>query len=45
MGLILDTSILIAGERRGQAIEDLLRQVQSDHGEVEVAPSAVMSWN
>jgi tRNA(fMet)-specific endonuclease VapC len=41
MGLILDTSILIASERRGEAIEDILRQAQAVHGEIDVALSAV----
>ncbi len=41
MGLILDTSILVAGERRGEAIEDILRQTRVRYGEVDVALSAV----
>ena len=41
MGLILDTSILIASERRGETVEDILRQVRSAHGEIDVALSAV----
>jgi predicted nucleic acid-binding protein len=41
MGLILDTSILIASERRGESIEDILRQVRTSQGDVDVALSAV----
>ena len=41
MGLILDTSILIASERRGEAIEDILRQALASHGEIDIALSAV----
>ena len=41
MGLILDTSILIASERRGQAVEDLLHHVRVIHGDIDVALSVV----
>jgi predicted nucleic acid-binding protein len=41
MGLILDTGILIASERRGESIEDILRQAQASHGEVDIALSTV----
>jgi predicted nucleic acid-binding protein len=41
MGLILDTSILIASERRGDSVEDILRQARALHGEFDVALSAV----
>jgi len=41
MGLILDSSVLIAGERRGHSIRQLLQQVQGKHGEAEAALSAV----
>lgn len=41
MGLILDTGILIASERRGESIEDILRQARAAHGEVDIALSAV----
>ena len=41
MGLILDTSILIASERRGEGIEDILHRVRAVYGEVDVAISAV----
>ena len=41
MGLILDTSILIESERRGEGVEDILRRVREAHGELDVALSAV----
>jgi predicted nucleic acid-binding protein len=41
MGLILDTSTLIASERRGDSVEDILLQVRTTHGESDVALSAV----
>ena len=41
MGLILDTSILIESEWRGEGIEDILRRVRTAHGEIDVALSVV----
>ena len=41
MGLILDTSILIESERRGEGVEDILRRVRHAHGETDIALSAV----
>ena len=41
MGLILDTGVLIASERRGETIEDILRQARDVHGEMDIALSAV----
>ncbi|MGA7414416.1 MAG: hypothetical protein WBW33_28355 [Bryobacteraceae bacterium] len=41
MGLILDTGVLIASERRGEAIEDILRQARDVHGEIDIALSGV----
>ncbi len=41
MGLILDSSLLIAGERRGQHVWDILERVQASQGETESALSAV----
>ena len=41
MGLILDTSILISAERRGEGVEDILRKIRAKHGEMDVALSAV----
>ena len=40
MGLILDTSVLIASERRGEAVEDILYQARAAHGETDIALSA-----
>ncbi|HKA56920.1 MAG TPA: PIN domain-containing protein [Candidatus Binatia bacterium] len=41
MGLILDSSILIAAERQGQNVADLLRRILVLEGNQEAAPSAV----
>jgi tRNA(fMet)-specific endonuclease VapC len=41
MGLILDSSVLIARERQGQSIRRVLHQIQAKHGETEAALSAV----
>jgi tRNA(fMet)-specific endonuclease VapC len=41
MGLILDTSILIVGERRGETVRQVLERVQAAHNETEAALSAV----
>jgi predicted nucleic acid-binding protein len=41
MGLILDTSVLIASERRGEAIEDTLGRIRGLRGELQVGLSAV----
>jgi predicted nucleic acid-binding protein len=41
MGLILDSSLIIASERRGQRVWDILERVQSLQGETENAISAV----
>jgi predicted nucleic acid-binding protein len=40
-GLILDTSVLIASDRRGESVEDILRQARAAHGEIDIALSAV----
>lgn len=45
MGLILDTSVLIASERRGGAIEDILRQARLVYGEIDIALSVSASWS
>jgi tRNA(fMet)-specific endonuclease VapC len=42
MGLILDSSVLIARERQGQSIRRVLHQIQAKHGETEAALSAVI---
>jgi tRNA(fMet)-specific endonuclease VapC len=41
MALILDSSVLIAGERRGHSIRQVLHQVRANHGDTEAALSAV----
>jgi len=41
MGIILDTSVLIAGERRGESVQAVLQRVQATHGEQDAAFSVV----
>lgn len=41
MGLILDTSILIASERLGEGVEDLLYRARTTHGEIDIAISTI----
>jgi predicted nucleic acid-binding protein len=41
MGLILDTSILIAGERRGETVKKVIQRVRAAFGDAEAALSAV----
>jgi predicted nucleic acid-binding protein len=41
MGLILDSSILIAGERGDESVRTILKRVQTTQGETEAARSAV----
>ena len=41
MGLILDTSILIASERRRESVGEILSRVRALHGEIDIALSAV----
>jgi len=41
MGLILDSSLLIAGERRGERVWDILERVKASQGETENALSAI----
>lgn len=41
MGLILDSSILIAAQRRGRTVWQILDQVRSAQGEIEVGVSVV----
>jgi hypothetical protein len=41
MGLILDSSALIAGERRGEGVREILKRVQAAHGETESGLRAV----
>ena len=41
MGLILDSSVLIAAERQGEAVEQLLERILTKAGDQETALSAV----
>lgn len=41
MGVILDSSVLIAGERSGESVRQILKRVQAAHGEVDSALSVV----
>jgi predicted nucleic acid-binding protein len=41
LGLILDTSILIATERRGASVEEILYDARTTYGEVDIALSAI----
>jgi tRNA(fMet)-specific endonuclease VapC len=41
MGVILDSSVLIAGERRGESVGKILKRIKAAHGEVECALSVV----
>jgi predicted nucleic acid-binding protein len=41
LGLILDSSVIIAAERKRQTIEELLTSIGQTFGEVEIATSAV----
>jgi tRNA(fMet)-specific endonuclease VapC len=41
MGLVLDSSLLIAGERRGHRVWDILERVQASQGETESALSVI----
>ena len=41
MGLILDSSVVIAGERRGHTVRQILEQLPAAHGEIEMGLSMV----
>jgi len=41
MGLILDSSVVVAAERRGHSVPQILEQIRSTYGEVDVALSVV----
>jgi tRNA(fMet)-specific endonuclease VapC len=41
MGVILDSSVLIAGERRKESVREILNRVRAAHGEVDCALSVV----
>jgi tRNA(fMet)-specific endonuclease VapC len=41
MGIILDTSVLIAGERRGESVREIIERLHATRGEQESAFSVV----
>jgi tRNA(fMet)-specific endonuclease VapC len=41
VGPILDSNVLIAGERLGHSVRQILEQFRTDHGEIEVGLSVV----
>jgi predicted nucleic acid-binding protein len=41
MGLILDSSILITGERRGETVKQVIQRVRAAHGDIESALSTI----
>jgi tRNA(fMet)-specific endonuclease VapC len=41
MGIVLDTSVLIAGERRGEGVQAIIQRVLTTHGEQAAALSVV----
>lgn len=41
LGLILDSSILIAGERRGETVRQVIERVRAAHGDIESALSVI----
>lgn len=41
MGIILDTSVLIAGERQGEGVQAIIQRVLTAHGEQDAALSVV----
>jgi tRNA(fMet)-specific endonuclease VapC len=41
VGLILDSSVVIAGERRGHTVRQILEQFRSDYGDTEIGLSVV----
>ncbi len=41
MGVILDSSVLISGERRKESVREILKRVRAAHGEVDCALSVV----
>jgi predicted nucleic acid-binding protein len=41
MGLILDSSVIVSGERRGHSARQILEQIQRAHGETDMGLSVV----
>jgi tRNA(fMet)-specific endonuclease VapC len=41
VGLILDSSVVIAAERRGHTVRQILEQIQASHGNIDIGLSVV----
>jgi tRNA(fMet)-specific endonuclease VapC len=41
LGIIVDSSVIIAAERRGHTVRQILEQIQASQGEIEIALSVV----
>lgn len=41
MGIVLDSSVIIAAERRGRTVREILEQLKEVHGEIEIGISVV----
>ena len=41
MGIVLDSSVIIAAERRGHTVREILEQVEAIHGQTEIGLSVV----
>ena len=41
MGIVLDSSVIIAAERRGRTVREILEQVKAAQGEIEIGVSVV----
>lgn len=41
MGIILDSSVIITGERKGHSVRQILEQVYASQGEIEIGLSVV----
>jgi tRNA(fMet)-specific endonuclease VapC len=41
VGLILDSSVVIAGERRGHTVRQILEQLKTGYGEIEIGLSVI----
>jgi tRNA(fMet)-specific endonuclease VapC len=41
VGIVLDSSIIIAAERRGHTVREILEQVKASQGEIEIGVSVV----
>lgn len=41
VGIVLDSSVIIAAERRGHTVREILEQVKAVHGETEIGVSVV----